>query len=63
MAPKLYFGTEDMLQEIIDTVKFVVALVVIGGASYYWIKQGPPPRGRGRWRHVLKELTDRRRSR
>ena len=35
---------------IIDLLKIVVALAIIVGVCYYWLTQGPPPRGRGRWR-------------
>ncbi len=34
---------------IIDLLKIVVALAVIAGVIRYWLKEGPPPRGRGRW--------------
>ncbi len=44
---------------IIDLLKFVSALAVIAGVTYYWLTQGPPPRGKGRWREVLRKLKDR----
>lgn len=35
---------------IIDLLKIIAALAIIVGAGYYWVNQGPPPRGKGRWR-------------
>ncbi|HET8851706.1 MAG TPA: hypothetical protein VFN02_04210 [Ktedonobacteraceae bacterium] len=34
---------------IIDLLKIIAALTVIAAMGYYWVTQGPPPRGRERW--------------
>ncbi len=41
---------------IIDLLKIGTALAIIVGVCYYWLTQGSPPRGKGRWRDVLRKL-------
>ena len=48
---------------IITLLKIVAALTIIVWVCYYWLTQGPPTRGRGRWRDVLKPRSKRRRPR
>ncbi len=44
---------------IIDLLKIGTTLAVIVGVCYYWFAGGPPPRGKGRWRDVLRKLKGR----
>ena len=43
---------------IVEFLKIVVGLAIISALVYYLITQGLPPRGKGRWRDVLKEIGD-----
>jgi len=45
---------------IFDMLKIITALVIIAATGYYWFTEGPPPRGKRRWRSVLNALSDRR---
>jgi len=48
------------MQVLIDLLKIVAALAFIAALGYYWFTQGPPPRGKGRWRDVLSRRERRR---
>jgi hypothetical protein len=47
------------MQTLVELLKYIAGLAVIVGIGYYWFTHGFPPRGRGRWRHALKELSER----
>jgi hypothetical protein len=48
------------MPSIFDLLKIIAALAIIAAVGYYWFTEGPPPRGKGRWRSVLNALSDRR---
>ena len=56
----IHSSKEHAMQTIIDFLKIIAALAIIAAVSYYWFTEGPPPRGKGRWRSVLNALSDRR---
>ncbi len=41
--------------DIVGMVKAGGAVLIIVGIIYYWLKDGLPPPGRGRWRRYLKD--------
>jgi hypothetical protein len=49
------------MQTLFDFLKVVAALAIVAAGIYYWITEGSPPRGRGRWRSVLSERSARER--
>ncbi len=49
------------MQTFFDVLKFVAALGIVAAGIYYWITEGPPSRGRGRWRSILSERSERER--
>jgi hypothetical protein len=44
------------MQDIIDLLKVIAGIAVIVIVADYWLNQGLPPRGRGRWRDVLRDF-------
>lgn len=44
------------MQTLFDILKIAVALIILVAIVRYLLTQGFPPRGKGRWRKVLKEL-------
>ena len=47
------------MQALFDLLKVVATLAIVAAGIYYWITEGLPLRGRGRWRSVLNALSDR----
>lgn len=45
------------MQALFEILKIIVALAVLVGVAYYWFTNGLPPRGKGRWKKVLKDLS------
>ena len=52
-------GDEEAMQTLVELRKYIVGAAVIVGIGYYWWTSGLPPRGKGRWRKALKELSER----
>jgi hypothetical protein len=52
-------GDEEAMQTLVELLKYIAALAVIVGVGYYWWTSGLPPKGKGRWRKALKELSER----
>ena len=47
------------MNSLIEILKIVVLVAVLVAVVRYVLTQGVPPRGRGRWRNVLRDLDDR----